>query len=118
MWMAVEGVRLHLRTSNDVLRYGTSSPTKQIVINLGLGWGIPFFVTSVFVAIGWTLDSYMKLNYVHKMGTGAGLPKYDICWIDSSSPIYFASVVAPISIALTFNFVITCNVRFQIKFVS
>ena len=110
--MSVEGARLYTRTSDDVLRLHAPNPKRVLAFNLGLGWGIPFFITAVFVAIGWTLNSYMKENYFHQMGNGAGLPKYDICWLDSSSAIYFASVVAPITIALILNLLITSKVSF------
>ena len=117
-WMLVEGLRLYWGTSNKAMRYGAYSK-RRATFYMIVGWGIPTCIILLFGAIGWTLERYMKENYLytaqkHLEAEGKewdlSVRRYDTCWLDPTSPIYISSVTIPVAIVLIFNLWITCKV--------
>lgn len=106
--MFVEGIRIYLVTI-DVVAYHSQNARKRMKIFMVVGYLTPALLVSVGLAAGLSTDTYMKpqpfYTYCNRYrNISHQIQKFDRCWISPKSPVFYATVVAPLAIILILNF--------------
>jgi len=119
--MLVEGLRLALISSEQVFMYTSQNPRTLKILSFVIGSIFPTIIVVCSSAVGICLDIYMAPSFLYKEVTNARenkpgvyrdtpIQKYNKCWLDSNSPIYYATVIAPVTFVLITNLSIAFKV--------
>ncbi|XP_078491329.1 adhesion G-protein coupled receptor D1-like [Ciona intestinalis] len=114
-WMMTEGLRLHTKTSSNVIAYGNFDADNRNAIYLFIGWVAPAIIVGTSAGVGFsTSGTYMNPCYLYKEatknGTNTTIRKYDICWLNPTTSLYLGTVIGPVAFCLGVNVIVALKV--------
>nr|XP_018669927.2 putative adhesion G protein-coupled receptor E4P [Ciona intestinalis] len=126
-WMLADGVFLLIKTSDNVISFSTINEKKKNAIAFILCMLVPAVIVGAAATVGFFQGEYMSPCFLYTstkeykekvqyegQKSNVSVRKYDICWLKPNSPIFLATVIAPVATILLANLIITVKVTISI----
>lgn len=116
MWFLVEGIRLYTATFYP-FKFHAQNSIRRFKVFLLFGWLVPFLIVGIAVSVGFSLGIYMEPQpFYIQCHKHVEVFKYDRCWLAPGTPIFYATVFAPLALVLLINlFIVTKTIKLTFK---